>query len=186
MRLTNFREFIALSAALFGIFLLVWTLWGFVQRQGIATRSNQDSAALVGGEDQDKAAPYSIEGIVAAHLFGTAETKQPSVAEAPKTKLKLNLLGVLATDNSDLARALIQVQSKKMRSYAVGEVIEGTDAALHRVENRRVILDRQGKFESLVMARKGVRTAEEPNPAAAQNKVESVDLSPPNATKLPF
>lgn len=188
MRVTNYKEFLALSVSLFGISLVVWSVWGFIDRSGIVAQSNGGkSASTAAKEERVMPVTYNVKTIVDAHLFGKAEQKQQTVEQAPKTQLKLNLLGVLATDNSDYARALIQVQSNKMRAYAVGDVIEGTDAALHKVENQRVILDRQGKFESLVMARKNLLLAETPDQGIDQiGTAQGAHLNPTTPSPLPF
>ena len=116
MRITSYKELLALAFCLLGIFLLAWSLSGFAQRYGVAPRFSQGPANAISGKSGGDAVTYSIKEIVDAHLFGKAEQKQQVVDQAPKTQLKLNLLGVLATDNSDYARALIQVQSKKMQA----------------------------------------------------------------------
>ena len=67
----------------------------------------------------------------------------------PQTKLKL--IGVMASEDRNLARAMIEVIFKGMKTYAIGDSIDGTDALLHLVENEKVILDRKGNLESLAM-----------------------------------
>ena len=187
MGVTTYKELLAASVAVFGIVLIVGSMWGFIERYRITMQPDENTDSLVTSDSASKSVNYQIQTLVDAHLFGTAEQKQPSVEEAPKTKLKLNLLGVLATDNTDYARALIQVQSHKMKAYAVGDVIEGTDAALHKVENQRVILDRQGKFESLAMVRKNIPPPEESAEAVGPGTdVQGTSLSPANSSPLPF
>lgn len=144
-----------------GVGLIVWTAWGFVNRfypEWLGRPPATESAISDAGGAQARSPTYNVQTIVGANLFGKTETKAaPSVVQqAPETKLKLNLLGVLASANSEYARALIGVQSKQLKAYAIGDQIEGTDAQVHKVESERVILDREGKFESLAMARKNV------------------------------
>ena len=163
MHLTNYKEILAWPLLLCGVGMIVWAVWDFADRHGLPGFSVDGEPVLqISNEIQSKQLTYKVENIVAAHLFGEPEKTKQDVDQAPKTKLKLSLLGVLATDNDSYARALIQVQSKKMRTYSVGDVIEGTDAALHKVESQRVILDRKGKFESLVMQRKNIATTAGP------------------------
>lgn len=160
MPLTNYKDILAWPLLCAGIGLIVWAVWDFTYRYGLPGFSvNSEPAVQISNDIRSKPPTYKVENILAAHLFGKRERTKQAVEQAPKTKLKLSLLGVLATDNDSYARALIQVQSKKMRTYSVGDIIEGTDAALHKVESQRVILDRQGKLESLVMVRKNIATS---------------------------
>ena len=163
MQLTNYKEILAWPLLLFGAGMIVWAVWDFTGRHGLpGFYADSEPTLQISNEIRSKPLNYKVENIVAAHLFGEPTKAKQDVDQAPKTKLKLSLLGVLATDNESFARALIQVQSKKMRAYSVGDLIEGTDAALHKVESQRVILDRKGKFESLAMQRKNIATAGEP------------------------
>ena len=140
MHLTNYKEILAWPLLLCGVGMIVWAVWDFAYRSGLPGFSVDGEPALqISNEIRSKPLTYKVENIVAAHLFGEPVKARQNVDQAPKTKLKLSLLGVLATDNDSYARALIQVQSKKMRTYSVGDIIEGTDAALHKVESQRVI-----------------------------------------------
>lgn len=141
-----------------GLGLIAWVAWASVERYypSLLGRSGEQAANVqVSQATQRPNAGYKIHTIVAAHLFGAAAQKVVEApTQAPETKLRLNLFGVLATSDADLARALIQVESKRMKAYSIGDAIDGTDAQLHKVETQRVILDRKGKFESLAMVRK--------------------------------
>ena len=172
MYLINYKEILAWPLLLCGIGMIVWAVWNFADRYGWPGFSDDSEPVLqTPNQTRSESLTYEVETIVAAHLFGEPEKIKQDVHQAPKTKLKLSLLGVLATDNDSYARALIQVQSKKMRTYSVGDIIEGTDAALHKVESQRVILDRKGKFESLAMQRKNIATTAGP-------EQDTVDVPP--------
>ena len=105
-------------------------------------------------------AGYRIEDIVAAHLFGTAEVVPEGPVNAPATRLKLRLLGVVDSEDEKLSRAIIAVASGQARTYGVGDTIEKTDARLRSVQVDRVLLNRGGKVESLQMVR--LELGEEP------------------------
>lgn len=97
---------------------------------------------------------YSIRDIINAHLFGVPEkAPEHEVVNAPRTKLRLSLAGSISSNNPRFAIALIQVNAGDAVAYRVGDQIKSTDARVHAVENHRVLLDRNGKFESLVMER---------------------------------
>lgn len=100
---------------------------------------------------------YDIRDITESHLFGVVVPDQASeIANAPETKLKLSLKGLISSDDARIARALIGVNSSPVNGYRIGEQITGTDAQLYAVEERRVLLDRDGAVESLVMPRSDV------------------------------
>ena len=188
MRFTNYKELLTWPLLLFGAGMIVWSVWDFTDRYGMPGLStSKESTESASNQRASKPLTYRVENIVSAHLFGEPKKMKQDVDQAPKTKLKLSLLGVLATDNDNYARALIQVQSKKMRTYSVGDVIEGTDAALHKVESQRVILDRSGKFESLAMIRKNIAMADEGITDTIE--VPAIDDAIPNqpaSSPLPF
>lgn len=185
--MTNYKQLLAWPLLLCGVGVIIWTVSGFADRYELLGLSiNKDPIVPVSNEHRSEVT-YNVDRIVAAHLFGEPKKAKQQLGQAPKTKLKLILLGVLATDNDSYARALIQVQSKKMRAYSVGDVIEGTDAALHKVESQRVILDRKGRFESLVMLRKNVAMAAESAKQAIEvPAIPGVSPSQPASTTVPF
>ena len=95
---------------------------------------------------------YNIRQIVAAHLFGDSQpVRSQPAAVAPQTKLNLELQGVLAASNPDMARAIIAVGSKEGKLYGVGTEIEGTNASIKTIQGNVVILSRGGGTESLSM-----------------------------------
>ncbi len=108
------------------------------------------------------ASEYQLGQLVSAHLFGVAARPKPVVQQAPETRLRLTLLGVIASTDDKHSRAVIASDQAPDRSYAIGQLIEGTDAKIHSVEESKVILDRQGRFESLVMAKIDVASAGAP------------------------
>ncbi len=91
------------------------------------------------------------------HLMGVAlQGNQPvktSVpVEAPETKLNLILKGALASDDPEHARAIIADPRGKEEQYAVGEQLPG-NAELSEIHPDRVILKRNGRFETLRLPR---------------------------------
>lgn len=115
---------------------------------------DQDQAgqrgAVAAGEGE-ASLQYDVDGIIAAHLMGRppADDQPVNVAQAPETRLQLRLLGMIASANEQYARALIGVNSREVGAYGVGESVAGTDASIHSVEPRRVLLNRNGAVESL-------------------------------------
>jgi general secretion pathway protein C len=151
-RTTNWVGVLAVFIALAW---LAWVIWsGWLRNEELRAQTNTSMEAGVAPVPVAVAAKYRIDDIVAAHLFGTAAaTPDNTVTEAPQTRLQLKLLGVVASDDEQFARALIGLASEPPKSYAVGQEIGKTDARLHAVEEHRVLLDRAGRMESLVLER---------------------------------
>jgi len=133
--------------------LLVMALWDAWQRY----RNFQEGSRVSTGPADTVVSVennvYSIDNIVSAHLFGVQQSASTAVTAAPKTRLKLNLMGLVASDDPRFARALIGLESAPPQSYAVGDEITRTDARVHAVERERVLLDRAGRIESLALDR---------------------------------
>lgn len=120
---------------------------------------------------------YDVPKVIDAHLFGTAPVRdqQPEVAEAPETRLQINLMGLIASANGNLARAIIAVGGSGVKPYSIGQSIEGTDASVHSVEARRVLLRRSDAIESLSLKRKNIdRSTEAAEPAATSNAEDTI------------
>jgi len=87
------------------------------------------------------------------HLMGVAlQGNQPvqtnTPVDAPETKLNLILKGALASNDPEHARAIIADPRGKEEQYAVGEQLPG-NAELSEIHPDRVILKRNGRFETL-------------------------------------
>ncbi|MGQ0428889.1 MAG: type II secretion system protein GspC [Gammaproteobacteria bacterium] len=117
------------------------------------------------------AAPaVDLTAIVNAHLFGIASvTGDPS--SAPATSANLTLAGTLAGRDPEQGWAIIGASGQTARVYATGAQLPG-GARLVAVYPDRVILDRGGARESLVLPRlsggaAGATAAAYPQPASA-------------------
>jgi general secretion pathway protein C len=104
--------------------------------------------------------------IVNAHLFGTAGIT--STGEAPQTTMPLILAGVIADKDPAKGQAILGESAIAAKLYAVGAAIPG-GAHLHAVYSDRVLLERNGALEALMLPRT-------PNAAGFANPV-----SPPSA-----
>ena len=87
------------------------------------------------------------------HLMGVARQSSAPVqastpVTAPETKLKLILRGVLASNDPDNARAIIADPRGKELQYGLGDTLPG-NAELSEVHPDRIILKRNGRFETL-------------------------------------
>lgn len=92
--------------------------------------------------------------VAALHLFGTAPAQGAGGApiNAPETTLKLVLNGVLAATDTRDARAIIRAPGGKEKPYRVGDLLPG-NAILREIFPDRVLLERNGRYETLPLPR---------------------------------
>ena len=104
----------------------------------------------------DPARDVSIDRIVAARLFGTAEATAPVALveqeDAPDTDLRLELRGTVAATYEYRALAIIAEIGGAERVYFIGDAVPG-GASLHAVHFDRVLLRRGGRLEALRLPR---------------------------------
>ena len=102
------------------------------------------------GSAQQSAAQQKIQAIPDAHLFGDYQQKSlaPVKKDAPETKLNLVLKGVLAAQPMKNASAII-AKGKNGREdiYGIGDRV--SSAMVKEIHADRVILERNGRFETL-------------------------------------
>ena len=108
----------------------------------------------------------NTQRIADAHLFGmaTASTDPSDAANAPVTQMPLVLAGVMATPDPAKGFAFIGESAPAAKFKRVGDPVPG-GATLHSVYLDRVMLDRGGRLEALLMPRAASFGA--PPPAAA-------------------
>jgi general secretion pathway protein C len=106
-----------------------------------------------------------VGSIVAAHLFGTASSGAAD-PNAPQTAVQLVLAGVLAVPDPKRGLALIGPNAATARLYTVGSAVPG-GVSLHAVYPDRVLLNRSGIIESLLLPKKLLAQAPPPVGAGA-------------------
>jgi len=107
------------------------------------------AVAMPVADERDQTPDYQT--IADWHLFGEANAAGPApvqVVEAPETRLNLKLAGILHSDTSAQARAIIGQSGSPERVYKAGDNI-ATGVELAAIERDRVILSRGGRLESL-------------------------------------
>jgi len=120
---------------------LLWRLLG----------SGESASQDVSAGLPSPAAGVDIAAIVNAHLFGVApQSGDPS--DAPATTANLTLAGTLAGREPENGWAIIGASGQAARVYATGASLPG-GAKLFAVYPDRVILDRNGSRESLMLPR---------------------------------
>lgn len=102
----------------------------------------------------DDTAQLELSGIRALNLFGKTQVEQAKApvqtVDAPKTRLRLTLTGVVASSDPERALAIIE-SGGSQDTYAVGDTIEKTKAELQQVLPDRVLLKYQGNTETLML-----------------------------------
>jgi general secretion pathway protein C len=134
-----------------------------------------------GQEDVPDLAPppqtLDLPALVNAHLFGVAaDDGDPS--SAPATTANLTLAGTLAGHEPEKGWAIIGASGTSARVYATGASLPG-GSKLFAVYTDRVILDRNGSRESLLLPRLSgaaapgfaPRVASQPGDAAANGSI---------------
>lgn len=93
-----------------------------------------------------------VQKVVSAHLFGIASVENAPVdpANAPVSSANLVLAGTIATQDPKRGVAIIS-DGGPSQVYAVGDSVGG--ATVHSVYLDRVLLERGGSLESLVLPR---------------------------------
>lgn len=97
--------------------------------------------------------PLNIQKVVSAHLFGvaTADASAADPADAPASSANLVLAGTIATQDPKHGIAIISEGGGPSTVYSVGESVGG--ASVHSVYMDRVLLDRGGSLEALILPR---------------------------------
>lgn len=97
-----------------------------------------------------------VQAIVNAHLFGLPQAPaQANPAEAPQTQMNLVLSAVFANSDPAKSLAIIGESSTAAEVFRVGDAVRpGTK--LHAVYPDRVILDRGGQLEALLLPAEAV------------------------------
>ena len=104
------------------------------------------------------------------HIFGDAVVDVvvvPKEVNAPKTRLRLELLGVMAASQADKSSAIIAPKGGAGENYRVGDVVQGR-TKLAAVHQDKVILDSNGKLETLkfdLTRKQSLRKSSQPTPA---------------------
>jgi len=125
-----------------------------------------------------------VTNIIAAHLFGVATT-DPSVqdpASAVPTSTQLVLLGTVATDDPKRGVAIIS-DGWSANVYRVGEDLG--PARLHSIYLDRVVIDRSGTLESVILPRSRIGGAAVAADAGVPQRMPGSAASAPRAARLP-
>lgn len=110
------------------------------------------------------------ESIADLHIFGNPEVavvEVPKEVNAPKTRLRLELLGVMAASIAENSSAIISPKGGVGKNYRIGDVVQGR-TKLAAVQQDQVILDSNGKLETLkfdLTNKQGIQKSSKPTPS---------------------
>jgi general secretion pathway protein C len=126
------------------------------QNRGLAAPSPSHASASgpIGpaGSPESAQPALRVSEITSAHLFGETQ-RTVDDPNAPQTTAQLVLAGVLAVPDPKRGLAIIGPSAGNAKLYTVGSAIPG-GVTLYSVYQDRVLLDRGGVIESLLLPRK--------------------------------
>ena len=123
-----------------------------------------------------RSARVNVAAIANNHLFGNAQAQpQSDAANAPQTSIPLVLTGIIAADDPRNGLAILGESAASAKVFAVGDTVPG-GVKLHSVMSDKVILDRNGTLESLMLPRQsgpplGMAAAPAPALPNAENPI---------------
>jgi general secretion pathway protein C len=123
--------------------------------------------AAVPGGSAGRSHALDVAAITNAHLFGAAPAARENGANAPQTSMPLVLTGIIAGNDPQNGLAILGPTAQTAKVFAVGDNLPG-GAKLHAVYTDRVVIDRNGQLESLVLPRQAAGSAAAPTTAAVQ------------------
>ena len=131
------------------------------------------SATLV---QSSRTQSVDVAAIAGAHLFGESHIEAPrqDAANAPQSNLPLVLVGIIAADDPRDGLAILGENAAGAKVYAVGDNVPG-GAKLHQVLSDRVIIDRNGQLESLMLPRQPQSNGAPPSATALQTETPVMD-----------
>lgn len=121
-------------------------------------------AAGPAGRANGRSHALDVAAITNAHLFGAAPVSRENGANAPQTSMPLVLTGIIAGNDPQNGLAILGQTAQTAKVFAVGDNVPG-GAKLHSVYMDRVVIDRNGELESLVLPRQVAGSAAPPSTA---------------------
>lgn len=118
------------------------------------TISNNSVSNIKSVQNKPNDKNVDLSKVQALNLFGkfneVVVEKVKIVKNAPETRLKLTLSGLVASDDVNIAAAIIENKGKQA-TYGIGDIIEGTRASLEQVFIDRILISQSGRTETLML-----------------------------------
>lgn len=121
-------------------------------------KQNNNITIVQMGNSAATSLTVDVKKLSVLNLFGKAEAKKAApkqsdvvkVFDAPETKLNLTLTSAVASSDDERSAAIIE-NNKLQQTYAIGDKITGTNAVLNNILIDRVIIDVNGRKETLML-----------------------------------
>ncbi len=161
------RQGLYALAALWMVFGLANLVWSLVPPPSAAPAPGNVLNPLVEPAGQSERSSVNIDRMVSWHLFGTAATAPAAPVpketlsgssddldgienSAKETRLALKLKGILASNDAEAARAIIEAK-KEQDQYAVGDELPIDKVKVAKILRDRVVLENKGRYELLLL-----------------------------------
>lgn len=135
-----------------------------------------------------KLSPINHQQIARLHLFGNTVTRRvevkPKQVAAVPTSLNLVLRGIAAEDDKREGLAIIQQPGKAEKHFKAGDTVFGL-ATLEEIYPNRVILLRNGRYETLTLPRLATGDTKTRPAATTQNRLTTVNQVLPDTAHTP-
>jgi general secretion pathway protein C len=116
----------------------------------------------------------NLAALTNAHLFGMAPVARGDDANAPQTSMPLVLTGIIASNDPQNGLAILGQSAQTAKVHAVGDSVPG-GAKVHAVYIDRVVIERDGQLESLMLPRQTSGNAPPPSTAALQGDSGAIE-----------
>ncbi len=138
------------------LMLLAWSLgkiaWGLFEKPSIVTPTAVSSYS----PSEKEVIDYNLSDMLRYHLFGkymkqeTIKPKTVDLTNLPLSRMNLKLVGVVASTIEERSTAIIS--NKNVQGvYGVNDKIKGTNVNLRYILTDRVILNNNGRDETLML-----------------------------------
>ena len=134
--------------------VVLWLVWLVADETWQYFQSDPEPVASTAKPSPKIATPqeFPAEQLADLHLFGVAGEQETidvmRIMDAPETRLKLSLKGIVSTDDSKQGYAIIQKPDKEEKHFKVKDSVFEL-ATLEEIYIDRVILLRGGRYETL-------------------------------------
>lgn len=118
----------------------------------------------------------ALADIAPAEEISETTNTEPDLSNIPETRIPLKLSGIAFSQDQRKAFAMIVTPDGHQAEFQAGESI-GTEASVHLIEERRVVIERGGKYEALSLPE---------NSDALRNSTRTVRARAPRQTKRPL
>lgn len=155
------------------LWLLAAIVWTLIPAPNLPTPPSQNAPVQT---HSTTSGGVNIAALKQRNLFGKAgvvprAAPKQETDNAPDTRLNLTLAGVILSDNPNGSRAFISGSNGKQKPYAIDDEIEGSNASLYEVYATHVILQRNGRYETLRLQKSAAgRTSNTSRPASRSTK----------------